>query len=142
MSRRLAEIRGDDHRRQPLAEARRHVERAQRAVPQQVDALQRALQLGEERVDLRADARAALLHELRDRGAVPPRDRVERLAVRAVAALGQPRALEQLIRDALKRRYDDDDRLAPARLEENAADAADRRGRREGGSAELENVHR
>ena len=52
---RLAEIGGDDHRGQPLAEARGHVERAQRTMTQEVDALQRAAELGEQRIDLRAD---------------------------------------------------------------------------------------
>ena len=103
----LVEVGGDDERRQPLAEAGGHVERAQRAVAQQVDALQRAAQLGEQRVDLRAHARRPPSDQLRR----PPsgagaRSRSKQPLVRRVAALGEPRALEQLIGDALKRRHD------------------------------------
>ena len=64
-------------RRQPLAEAGGHVERAQRAVPQQVDALQRAAQLGEQRVDLARDPRGPAADQMRDRRAMAARDLLE-----------------------------------------------------------------
>jgi len=55
------EIRRDDERRQPLAEARGHVERAERAVAEEMDALERAAQLGEAaRPPARAPAPAAI----------------------------------------------------------------------------------
>ena len=52
---RLAEIGGDDDRGQALAEARGHVERAERTMAQEVDTLERAAKLGEQRIDLRKD---------------------------------------------------------------------------------------
>jgi len=80
--------------------------------------------------------------ELRDRRAVPPRDVVERAPVFHVGALGDPRRFDQLIGDALKRRDDGDDRLAPMRVENDVADLSYRRRSRQRGPAELLNLHR
>ena len=145
------EIRRDDERRQPLAEARGHIERADRAVAEKMDALERAAQFGEQRVHLHAHARrprfvaqplgAAPAHQVGDRQPVAARDLLEEIFVSAAGALGEPCALEKLIRDALKRRHDADDRLAPARVEQDPSDVANRRRRGEGGAAELENFH-
>ena len=146
------EIRRDDERRQPLAEARGHVERARRTVPKQVDALQRAAQLGQQGVDLRARlvvvrafrpaVRPARSEKMSNRGSMAARDLLEGRLVGLVGALGQARALEQLVGDALERRDDGDHRLAPAGVEQNASDVPDRRRCRQRRSAKFENFHR
>ena len=69
-------------------------------------------------------------------------DLLEHLLVGVVGALGETRALEQLVGDALKRRDDADHRLAPAGVEQNPPDVADGGRRGEGRAAELEDSHR
>ena len=54
---------------------------------------------------------------------------------------GAPRAVDELVGDALKRRDDGDDRLPLPRLEQNPADAAYGRGRGQRRAAELEDSH-
>ena len=102
------EMRGQNQRRQPFAEARGHVQRAQRTVTQQMDALQRAAQLVEQRVHLFARVSAASRHQRRHRGPVTANDGIETFCVRVVPLLGEARARYQLVGDALKRRHHDD----------------------------------
>ena len=79
------EMRRQNQRRQPLAEAGGHVERARRTVAQQVDTLQRAAQFREQRVYLFADLDAATSDQRRHCGAVPPDNRVEHTDIRIVS---------------------------------------------------------
>jgi hypothetical protein len=108
---------------------------------EEMDALERAAQLGEQRVHLHADTRRPRPDQVRDRRPMAARDLLEEILVGTVRALGEAGALDQLIRDALKRRHDADDRLAPARVEQDPSDLANRRRRGERGAAELENFH-
>ena len=135
------QVGGQNERGQPLAEAGGHVERARRAVAQQVDALQRAPQLVEQRVHLFPGPGPPARDERRDRRAMPPGDLVERAQIRRVAAFGETRAIEQLVRDAAKRRHHHEHRLAPACLENDRANGANGRRRGERRPAELENLH-
>jgi hypothetical protein len=120
-------------------------------VPEQVDPLQRAAQLFQQHVNLSTDAlrrscatpvRAARCEQLRSRGPMTARNVIEGVLVGRVRALGEARTLEELVGNALERRHDGDDRLPPPRLEQDAADIADRRRGRQGGAAKLENLHR
>ena len=103
---------GHDERRQPFAEAGGHVERAERTVPQQVDALQRAAKLGEQRVHLLPRLDATARDQRRHRRAMAPGDLVEDARVRRRRLVPPDERLEQLVGDAVKRRDDHDDRLA------------------------------
>jgi hypothetical protein len=62
---------------------------------QEMDALERTVQLGQQRVDGSADTGAALRDQLRDGGAMTLRNRLERRFEGVVAPLREPRALEQ-----------------------------------------------
>jgi len=64
-------------------------------------------------------------------------DLFERAFEGAVGPLGEARAFEQLVGNALKRRYDADDLLAALGVEENAAHLTDRRRSRQRRSADL-----
>ena len=70
------------------------------------------------------------------------RDPVEQLEVAGVRPLGEARAFEELVGDALKCRHHADDRLAAPGIEQNPADVADRGGRGKRRAAELEDFHR
>ena len=135
------EIGRDDEGRQPLAEAGGHVERPQRTMAQQVDPLQRAAQFGEQRIDQHARPRRPSADQVHHRRAMTLGDLVEQLVVAVIRLLGETGAFEQMIGHTLKRRDDDNHRFAPVRLEHDAADAADRRRRRQGRAAELEYLH-
>ena len=135
------QVGGQNQRGQPLAETGGHVERPRRAVAEQVDALQRAFQLVEQRVHLFPHPGAPARDERGDRRTMPPGDLVERAQVPRVAAFGETRAIEQLIRDAAERRHHHQHRLAPARVENDRADGANGRRRGERRPAELEYFH-
>jgi len=128
-------------------------------VPEQLDALQRAAELGEQRVHVRAHTRGARLvtpvaagvvakapgparsKQVRHRRSMPPRDLFERIVQRRIGMLGQPGALEELVGDALEGGHYPNHRLAPARVEQETPDLADRRRSRQRGSAKFEDSH-
>ena len=82
---------------------------------------------------------AARSDEIVDRRPVTPGDRRPLLFVAPVAALSEPRAVDQLIGDSLKCRDDDDERLPARFVEDDADDVTDAVGRGERGAAEFEN---
>ena len=135
------QVGGQNQRGQSLAETGGHVERARRAVAKQVDALQRAFQLVEQRVHLLPHPGASARDERRDRRTMPAGDLVERAQVTRVAAFGETRAVEQLIRHATERRHHDEHRFVPARVENDRADSANGRRRSKRRPAELEHLH-
>jgi hypothetical protein len=79
--------------------------------------------------------------QIREGSAVAIGDRFVHLDVRAVAALGQRRALEQLIRDALKRGDNDDGCEGFDVGQNDPADVSDAIRRGERRTAELEDLH-
>ena len=93
-----SEIGGDDQRREPFAEARRHVEGSRRAMPEQVDSLQRAAEFGQQRLDVRAHARRAPAEEVSHGRTMAAGDLFEGVRERRIGVFGQPGAIEQLIR--------------------------------------------
>jgi hypothetical protein len=132
----------DDHRRQALAETGGHVEGTQRTVTQEVNTLQGAAQLVEQRVNLSANAGPPARGDQTHYGrAVTPRDLIEQRPVVRIGALGKPGALEQLIGDALEGGNDGDDRLATTRVAENSTDTTNGSGRRKRRPAEFEDSH-
>jgi len=72
-------------------------------MPQEMNPLQRTRELLEERVDLLARLHASPRDERRYGCAVPADDDVERIAIRTISLFGEACALDQLVRDALKR---------------------------------------
>ncbi len=110
-------------------------------MPQQVNTLQRAGELVEQRIDLLARLRAAAGDERADRRTMPASDHIERIDVLAFALFGEPRAFEQLICDTLERRYDDDHRFGTACVQNDGRGCANgcRRGERR--PAKLEDFH-
>jgi hypothetical protein len=137
----LIEVGGDDQRGKPLAEARRHVERLQRAMPEQGDAVQRVAELGEQRVDAGAHRAAAAADQAGRGSSMAPFELVQHLPVARIAALGQSRALDQFVGHPLKGRHDEDDRLAPMGVEHDPADSPNPVWRGQRRSAELEHSH-
>src|SRR5206468_1904774 len=110
---------GDDDSGETLAETRHDVQRLRRTVAEQLNAVQGVVELREQRIGRDAGAAsAARSDEIVDRRPVTPDDRRPFLFVAPVAALSEPRAGDQLIRDSLKCRDDDDERL-PARFVED-----------------------
>ena len=65
----------------------------------------------------------------------------ERLFVLWRALLRQPRALDELVRDTLERRDDDNGWAAVGRIEDDSSDVTHPIGRRERRAAELQNPH-
>ena len=121
----LVEVGGDDERGEPLAEAGGHVERLQRTMPEELDAVQRVAELGEQRLDAGAHRASATADQTGGGGPMATGDLVQDLLVLRIAALGEPRAGHELVGDPLEGRHDHDDRLAPMRVEHDPADRPD-----------------
>jgi hypothetical protein len=103
--------------------------------------LQGASKLDQQRVELRTDANPAPFYETGDGRPVSPRDLLEGVLVGRLATLGEPRALEKLVGDALKGRDDDNEGLPPAFIQQYPADVPDDGRRRQRRATEFENSH-
>src|SRR5262249_51073768 len=100
------------------------------------------VELVDERRHVGADAGAMRPIDQRvDRREVALRDALARGFVAAVAALGDARRVDQLIGDALKRRYDDDDGVRSRGFKYDAPDGADAIRGRQRRPAKLEDLH-
>jgi arylsulfatase A-like enzyme len=110
-------------------------------MPEQLDAVKCVVQLRQQTVGGGAgSASTPRSDQIVDGGAMALGDPLRCRHVRAIAPLGEARALDQLIGDALKRR-DDDERPLPRSVQHDADDLADAIGRRERRAAELEHLH-
>jgi hypothetical protein len=110
-------------------------------MPEQVDSMKRVVELGQEPLDLRANGARSASHQSRDRSTVAPGDVAQQALIGHIATFGQPSRFDQLIRDSLERRDNDDNRLVSTPFQENPADFPNpcRRGERR--APELEHSH-
>ena len=106
-----------------------------------MNALQRAREFGQQRVDLTAHATGSGPDQTTDRSPVPAGDLIEQILVARIRAFGETGALEQLVGDALERRHDGDHRLVTPRRQQNASDLANRSRSGQRGAAEFEDSH-
>src|SRR5204862_2779881 len=126
------EIGGDDGSGQPFAEAGGHVERGGWTVTEEAYAVQGVVQLAELSVDERTrPASLAATEKSVDCRPMACGNVFERLFVLWRALLRQPRALDELVRDTLERRDDDNGWAAVGRIEDDSSDVTHPIGRRE-----------